>query len=284
MKPLRELEVVRAVKPSPEIRAADTDEQADTDILGVLHGHFSMFDNWYRIDSWWEGTFLESIAPGAFRKTMAERRNQIVVAFDHGFDPQIGDKVLGGIDDLREDDQGAYYEVGLLDTSYNRDLAPALRRGLYGSSFRFQVIRDEWNEEPGKTDHNPDGLPERTIKEVRLFEFGPVTYPANPEATAGLRSAVGITDNYYSRLRSSSPRRVDELAERVRKLRTPDTDAALQGTSVQGAAPSTTDAPDTLPEVHHPIGLSANARSRILAFPFLTTGATHEPARAPVGR
>ena len=46
------------------------------------------------------------------------------VLFEHGMDPQIGNKVLGPIEDLGEDKRGAYYTVPLLDTSYNRDLAP----------------------------------------------------------------------------------------------------------------------------------------------------------------
>lgn len=272
MKTLRDLHVVRAAQPSPELRATD---EADSDVLGVLSGHFSMFDNLYRISSWWEGDFMERIAPGAFRKTMAERRDSIVVAYDHGYDPVIGDKVLGPIRDLREDSQGAYYEVDLLDTSYNRDLAPALRRGLYGSSFRFQVIRDEWDQEPAESDDNPDGIPVRTIKEVRLFEFGPVTYPANPAATANLRGysggVLGTTDDFYARMRGADPARVASLEARVRELRT------LQPADAPGsAAPSTTpDAPDL--QVH-PSGLSANARARALAFPFLTTGSIHESA------
>lgn len=31
-----------------------------------------------------------------------------------------------------------------------------------------------------------DRLPERTIRDVRLFEFGPTTWPAYSDATAGL--------------------------------------------------------------------------------------------------
>jgi HK97 family phage prohead protease len=245
METLRELDIVRAVPPAPEIRAADTND----DILGTLYGHFSVFDSWYRISSWWEGDFMESIAPGAFRKTMAERRDRIVAAFDHGFDYTIGDKVLGPIDDLREDGTGAYYEVGLMDTSYNRDLYPGLKRGLYGASFRFQVIKDEWDDEPGQSDHNPDGVPERTIKEVRLYEFGPVTYPASPAATAGMRSMCGMTDAYYQRLRSRDPSRVDALAARTSKLRTPDAPPAAQALAPEGAAPHHTDEPD-----HHSSG------------------------------
>lgn len=265
METLRDLDVVRAVPPAPEVRAADQSQPDQPgDVLGTLYGHFSVFDSWYRIDSWFEGTFMESIAPGTFRKTMAERRDQIVTAFDHGFDPVIGDKVLGPIEDLREDGTGAYYEVGLLDTSYNRDLYPGLKRGLYGSSFRFQVIKDEWNDEPARSDTNPDGIPERTIREVRLFEFGPVTYPANPAATAGMRSMCGMTDAYYERLRSRDPERVERLAQRARSLRTPTQPPAAPALATVGAAPTST----TEPAQRHSGGLSHAAR-RAALYPYL---------------
>jgi hypothetical protein len=39
----------------------------------------------------------------------------------------------------------------------------------------------------GRSDYDPQGLPERTILDAEVMEFGPVTYPANVGATAGLR-------------------------------------------------------------------------------------------------
>lgn len=180
---------------------ADVDEDGTT-----LFGHFSRFDSWYRIDSMWEGTFMERTVKGAFRKTIKENRSTVKVAFDHGFDPTIADKPLGPIEQLREEDEGPYYEVPLLDTDYNRDfMLPALQGrtmdgrklgSVLGASFRFRVTRDEWVMEPKRSDLNPDGIPERTIREIRLYEFGPVVYPANPEATAGVRS---LTDHYLDR-------------------------------------------------------------------------------------
>jgi phage head maturation protease len=73
--------------------------------------------------------------------------------------------------------------VPLLDTSYNRDLLPGLKDGVYGASFRFQVMKEELKQDPGVSDHNPKGLPERTITEARVMEFGPVTFPAYAGAT-----------------------------------------------------------------------------------------------------
>lgn len=235
METLRDLDVVRAVAVrATEMRAADEGG------MPTLVSRFSPFDTWYEIDSYFEGQFMERTVKGAFRKTMKESRSNIKVLYDHGMDPQIGNKVLGPIDDLREDSDTALGEVPLFDTSYNRDLLPGLEAGVYGSSFRFRVTRDEWNDEPGRSDHNPDGIPERTIKEVRLFEFGPVTFPANPDATAGVRS---LTDSYYERVRSRDPQRVEDLLSRARALRTPDAGAALLGTPADGAAALPADAP-----------------------------------------
>jgi HK97 family phage prohead protease len=256
---LRDLDLVRAAPSSIEATRDGSAEAMPTMVV-----RFSPFDTWYQIDSWWEGTFLERTVKGAFAKTIKENRSNVKVLYDHGYDFSLGNKILGPIDDLREDSDSAVGEVPLFDTSYNRDLLPGLEAGVYGSSFRFRVIRDEWNDEPGKSSHNPDGIPERTIKEVRLFEFGPVTFPANPDATAGVRC---LTDDYYGRMRSRDPKRVDELLARARAIRTPDAGAAPAGTPAEGAATPPTDAPAS----GHPSGLSPHVRARLLAVPSLAT-------------
>lgn len=270
METLRDLDLVRAAPMRvdfrvPEQRADDTtDDTATDDGLGVMVVRFSIFDVWYEIDSWYEGLFLERTARGAFTKTMREQRDNVVSLFNHGMDFNIGDKVLGRVSDLREDDDAAVLEAPLFDTSYNRDLLPGIRSGAYGSSFMFRVIRDEWNDDPGVSDWNPRGIPERTIKEVRLFEAGPVTFPANPDATAGMRS---MTDAYYETLRSRDPQRVETLRSRVLELRTPKADAVpaavdeARDTSAEGAATITTDAPDNSV---HPGGLTPAQRARAL--------------------
>ena len=62
-----------------------------------------------------------------------------------------------------------------------------LRKGVYGASHRFSVVRETWDDKPIGGTHNPKKLPERTITEARVFEFGPVTFPANPKASAAVR-------------------------------------------------------------------------------------------------
>ena len=109
---------------------------------------FARFNQWNEIDSYYEGRFLERLAPGAFTKTMQERAGSIVSLFNHGHDPQIGDKVLGEIVDMGERADGPFIHLDLDDTSYNRDLLPALARGAYGASYMFRVIKEEWNDAP----------------------------------------------------------------------------------------------------------------------------------------
>lgn len=150
----------------------------------TLHGYAAVFNKWTTINSW-EGEFKERIAPGAFKKTLAERADKVKVLFNHGMDPSIGNKPLGKPSVMEEDGRGLKVEVPLDDTSYNADIKALLRSGaLDGMSFRMTVVQDEWDKLDGKKGQ----LPERTIKEVRLFEFGPVTFPAYEATKAGVRA------------------------------------------------------------------------------------------------
>lgn len=190
--------VVRALyEPAAvELRAA-----ADDGGPGTLYGHFAVFNRWTEIDSLFEGRFLERIAPGAFTDTLRDDGSAIRVLYDHGSDPSIGNKPLGTPRSLTEDKAGAAYEVELFDTEYVRELLPALGAGQLGASFRFQVRAHEWVDNPEPSDDNPHGLPERTITDAKVREFGPVTFPAYADATAGVRS---LTDDFHARLHSDA--------------------------------------------------------------------------------
>jgi len=175
----------------------------------VMTGHFAVFNQWTEINSMWEGRFLERFVPGSFKKTIRESRDSMRVLFQHGRDGYVGDKPLGAIETLAEDEQGAAYDVSLFtDASYVRDLLPALRAGQFGASFRFGVVREDWVNEPKRSDYNPDGLPERTVREAYVSEFGPVTFPAYAGASAGLRS---LSDDMLVKLYARDPEKVREL-------------------------------------------------------------------------
>jgi hypothetical protein len=159
---------------------------------GTLTGYLATFNQWTEINSQREGHFMERMAPGAFARTIADNGSRMKVTFNHGKDPQLGDKVLGIPSLLEEDEHGVRCEVPLFPTDYNRELAPGIAAGAYGMSFRFNVITDDYNKRAKASDYNPQGLPERTVRELSMAEFGPVTYPAYEGATAGMRSLARV--------------------------------------------------------------------------------------------
>ncbi len=195
--------------------------RADGEAPRVLTGHAAVFNQWTEINSIYEGRFMERIAPGAFTKTISENRDRIKVLFNHGQDPQIGDKPLGPLRALEEDEYGVRYDVDLLDTSYNRDLIPGLEAGVYSASFRFSVMQEAFDKKPARSEFNPMGIPERTLKEVRLAELGPVTFPAYPGATAGMRS---MTDEFLFGRFVDDPERLAELLAMYHQMRNAEPD------------------------------------------------------------
>ena len=204
---------------SSELRSVPLDMELrdDGNPAPTLVGHLAVFDEWAEIASMREGHFLERIAPGAFTKTLQENLPRVRVLFNHGKDPQFGEKPLGPIRSLTPDDKGVAYEVPLLDTSYNRDLVEMLKADppVLGSSFRFTVTRDDVDRKPGRSDHNPRGLAERTITELRLSEFGPVTFNAYAGASAGVRS---LTDWWYGAEERVDPEDMGLLAQGIQCL------------------------------------------------------------------
>ena len=180
----------------------------------TLVGYPIVFNEWTEI-SGWEGNFLERVAPGALDKTLRERADRVKVLFNHGFDPQIGDKPLGKPAVMDTRDEGLWTETPFSDTSFNADLKALIADGaIDGMSFRFSVTREDLHDPDEASDHNPAMLEERTIRELKLFEFGPVTFPAYEATTAGVR-----TRDAYRRY-------------------TTDVDAAPRGTSTDDTPPT----------------------------------------------
>ncbi len=176
-------DLIRMTTTPVEVRRDDTGEWQPR-----LVGYPIRFNEWTHIKGW-EGDFFERIAPGALTKTLNERGEQIKVLFNHGMDPSIGNKPLGKPDVLRTDDTGLWAETPLADTSYNRDLMALIDAGaIDGQSFRFSVVREDEDRYPEASEWNPRGLPQRTVVELRLVEFGPVTFPAYQATSIGIRA------------------------------------------------------------------------------------------------
>lgn len=134
----------------------------------------------------WPGCF-ERIDPRAFDSSLNDQKD-IRSLFNHDANQVLG-RTTAGTMRLSVDLKGLRYEVDVPDTQVGRDLVTSLERGdITGSSFMFSITSIE--RVAGK-DGNPDL---RIIKDVDLYECGPVTFPAYESATAGVRSA-GIEES-----------------------------------------------------------------------------------------
>jgi HK97 family phage prohead protease len=151
----------------------------------TLQGYAAVFNEWTNIDSW-EGTFRERIAPGAFKRTLGQRMP--VLQFDHGSHPLIGSIPLGRITSITEDDHGLKVKARLSDNWLVEPVRDAIRDGaINGMSFRFSVPANGDKVVRGK-----DGVLERTINEIALYEVGPVVFPAYEQTSVGVRSRQAL--------------------------------------------------------------------------------------------
>jgi HK97 family phage prohead protease len=139
---------------------------------GVMAGILVPFREEAEINSPLEGHFLERFEPGALARTL--REDSVRVLLNHGRDPVVGDKPVAVPLRLWEDSAACRFEAALLDAGYVRDhVLPGLRAGVYGISFRFR---------PSLVDVEPPRagrrLARHSVREARLREFGPVTFPS----------------------------------------------------------------------------------------------------------
>lgn len=128
------------------------------------------------------GGFREIIAPGAFDDVLED---DVRALFNHDKNFVLG-RTKSGTLSLSVDDEGLRYEITPPDTQTVRDLLiePLRRKDIDQSSFGFRVARggEEWEEDE-------EGVIVRTITKIsRLFDVSPVTFPAYPDAKAGVRS------------------------------------------------------------------------------------------------
>lgn len=128
--------------------------------------------------------FKESIAPGAFRKTLSETPDVRLLVNHEGL-PLARTK--NGTLTLREDDKGLFMDAVIADTQKGRDLYTLVQRGdLDQMSFAFRVVRQKWSEDRST----------RLLTELSLADgdVSVVTYPAYPttsvEARAHLKKAM----------------------------------------------------------------------------------------------
>ena len=129
------------------------------------------------------GGFTETIRPGAFDKSLSQKR-AIRMFWNHNTDIPLGSTKANLA--LAVDDRGLLASAKLPDTTAGRDMALLVRDGIVDSmSFGFQTVRDSWSED----------LTQRELVEARLFEVSPVTgWPAYPKTTASVRELAEAID------------------------------------------------------------------------------------------
>ena len=173
----------------------------------VIEGRMMPYGEWTEVRSRIEGHFLERFAAGSLAKTMVERATKIRAMWEHGLDNVLGRQTIADIDELRDEPDGAYYRATLLD-GIPKLLVSGLRRGLYGSSVRFEPIKWDRARFPKRSEQNPLRLPEHTIREALVKEFSITPFPVYAGATARVRS---LTDEIAAKQLLGDPVRLLEF-------------------------------------------------------------------------
>ena len=135
----------------------------------------SVFDKPYQV-----GGFTESVSSRAFNKSLKEA--DIRALFNHDPNYPLGRGKAGTLA-LAADTHGLHYEIQMPTNPMAAMVTEAIERGdVTGSSFSFEVIRDSWDD----TDRGPV----RRLHEVKLFDVGPVTFPASEATEVDVKRAV----------------------------------------------------------------------------------------------
>lgn len=161
---------------------------------GKFEGYASFFNN---IDS--DGDIIEK---GAFSKTIKENINRIKVLWQH--DPT---EPIGIPETMIEDDNGLYVKAKISATDAGKKALTLIRDGVVTEmSIGFDTVKSDY-----KTVGNKRF---RLIKEIKLWEFSPITFAANDQAKIlQIKSLLSSTDNvtinkvlrYIESLKSCEP-------------------------------------------------------------------------------
>lgn len=126
----------------------------------VFEGYASVFHN--------KDSHGDIIEPNAFTKTINERGHRIKVLWQHDMFTPIGKAI-----DLKEDNYGLYVKAQISETPEGKRAMTLIKDGVIDElSIGYSVVKDEFDTE----------LEVRRLKEIKLFEFSPVTFASNDQA------------------------------------------------------------------------------------------------------
>jgi uncharacterized protein len=131
------------------------------------------------------GYFTETIAPGAFKRTLSERP-EVALLLNHEGLP-LASTTAGSLS-LWEDGDGLQVKAELDgERSDVRDIAAAIRRkDIREMSFAFRATKQAWDED----------YEEREVLEVDIDrgDVSVVTFGANPQTEASMRARMGLSE------------------------------------------------------------------------------------------
>lgn len=147
----------------------------DDDGKLAIEGYFAVFDSIYQIG---EG-LSESIAQGAFDNTLS---GDIRALINHDTTLVLG-RTKAHTLELRTDSHGLWGHIDINPKDSDAmNLYERVQRGdVDQCSFGFDILNEE-------TDFREDGSVHWTIKEVRLYEVSPCTFPAYEETSIAARA------------------------------------------------------------------------------------------------
>lgn len=141
----------------------------------IIEGYFAVFNSNYDIAP----GMSESVAPGAFRNTLAEDIRALV---NHDTTLVLGRTTARTLE-LSEDERGLWGRIRINPNDSDAvNLYERVKRGdVSQCSFGFDVLDEE-------TEFREDGSVHWTIKEVKLYEVSCVTFPAYESTNIDARS------------------------------------------------------------------------------------------------
>ena len=147
----------------------------------TFRGYASVFDS----ESADLGGFTETIAPGAFKRSLNQRKRDLKAFVNHDWGRLLGTRAAGTLR-LKEDDYGLHAEIDLPDTQDGNDIGTLTARGdIHAMSFGFVPVDVE----------HLDGGKVQRVREAKLMEISPVTaWPAYSATTAGVRALAELVD------------------------------------------------------------------------------------------
>jgi len=172
---------------------------------GTFDGYGSVFgvEDWYR-DVVVQGAFAKSLAAWKLKGAMPS------LCWQHDME-----KVIGGYEEMREDDYGLYLRGRLLkdDVALAREAYALMKaKAVTGLSIGYSVKVDEY-------DRNTDI---RALKELDLWEVSLVTMPANDlarvESVKSIRDVTGL-ERFLRDAGGVSRKEAREIIHRVKGLR-----------------------------------------------------------------